>query len=224
MLKILKSAFWWLAPIAAMAAFAPWSPVLDMNIARFFFKENQFQSNFFYDFLFRYGIVFAQITAIASFLIVLASYYFSRVRRWRKASLVMLMSMVLGGGLIVHAILKDHWGRPRPRQVIEFGGKQEFRPFYSPNFFAQPEPSKSFPCGHCIMGFYFFGGWFICKREDYHKLAYFFLAFATLLGIALGIGRMAQGGHFLSDVAMTALIMWLMGGFCTHWIYKKRQP
>ena len=90
--------------------------------------------------------------------------------------------MVVGAGFIVHTALKDHWGRPRPKQIIAFGGEQTFRPFYSPNFFHQPEPSKSFPCGHCTMGFYFFAVAFALRRSGYRRgnilamLSRFFLA------------------------------------------------
>ena len=53
--------------------------------------------------------------------------------------------MIVGAWLIIDFALKDHWGRPRPRQVKEFGGMQEFRPYYGkPNFFHQPEPQNLF--------------------------------------------------------------------------------
>ena len=132
----------------------------------------------------------------------------------RTHALALVLTIILGAGFITHTLLKDHWGRPRPKQVTEFGGSQPFRPFYSPNFFHQPHPSKSFPCGHCTMGFYFFALALVLKRLGYRKGYYFTFAFALVFGITLGISRMAQGGHFLSDVLAAGLIMWITAYLC----------
>ena len=62
--------------------------------------------------------------------------------------------MAIGVGLFTHILLKDHWGRPRPKQVTQFGGTQEFHPFYKPNFFDQPQPSRA-PFPAAIAGWVF---------------------------------------------------------------------
>ena len=126
-------------------------------------------------------------------------------------------------GFIRHTAFKDHWGRPRPKQVVEFGGHQQFRPYYSPNFFNQPEPSRSFPCGHCTMGYYFFAVAFVLRRMGSKIWEVVSYIFALLLGSALGLARMAQGGHSLSDVLWTALIMWLVAGAFDWLAYSVRE-
>ena len=36
--------------------------------------------------------------------------------------------LAIGPGLVANVILKDNWGRARPRQVVEFGGTKQFTP------------------------------------------------------------------------------------------------
>ncbi|MEI9804295.1 MAG: hypothetical protein WDN48_07260 [Pseudolabrys sp.] len=40
--------------------------------------------------------------------------------------------MALGPGLAVNVLLKDHWGRPRPIDVTQFGGMDKFVPWWDP--------------------------------------------------------------------------------------------
>lgn len=199
---------WWLFPILLMAFLTPFLTDWDLQIETFFYR-NHFKPQPFFQFLYDWAIYPAQVVAIGAFLVLIASYITPKLERWRKPSLVLVLTMVVGAGLIVHVLLKDQWGRPRPKQTAEFGGKQQYRPYYSPNFNNKVEPSKSFPCGHCTMGFYFFAVALVFSRLGYPKWSYLAYAFALFLGFGLGITRMAQGGHYLSDVLMTGVIMWL---------------
>lgn len=203
----------WLLPILCMAILTPFTPYLDMAIARYFYEKGNGVEHFstlpIYDFFYVYALIPGQITIILSTAALLLSYIVPRCRPWRNHAMFLVLTLAVGSGFVCHVLLKDHWGRPRPRQVIEFGGQQEFRPYYKPNFFHQPETSKSFPSGHATMGFYFFT--FILLGKRFHNKALFYagLVLTLTLGFALGLTRMAQGGHFLSDVLMATLIMWL---------------
>lgn len=42
--------------------------------------------------------------------------------RQRRAAIFLLISLALGPGLLVNTVFKDHWGRARPSQIVEFGG------------------------------------------------------------------------------------------------------
>lgn len=214
MLAYFKSHKRWIIPVFSMILFTPFSAYLDLTIARYFYEQGagnatHFPSNSLLDFMYVYALVPGQITAVIALFALLCSYLFPKAKTWRSPAMALVLILAIGGGIIVHSLLKDHWGRPRPRQTIEFGGHQEFRPYYKPNFFNQPEPSKSFPCGHCVMGFYFFGCALVAAKYNRKVLYYLSMAAALLLGIALSLTRMAQGGHFLSDVLMSALVMWL---------------
>lgn len=119
---------------------------------------------------------------------------------WRREATFMLLALVLGPGLLVNGVLKDHWNRPRPRDVVEFGGPSHYVP--AP---LRGEGGKSFPCGHCSVGFLYGVGWWIWRRRR-PRLAAVALATGALVGTALGIGRIAAGGHFASDVVWSAYI------------------
>lgn len=213
---------WWLLPIVAMAIATPFISAWDKSLEAYFY-QNHFNSNAFYDFIYSYATIPALALAFLALPAFAGSYLVSSWKKWQRPSLVLILTMAVGAGFIVHTLLKDHWGRPRPKQIIEFGGRQNFRPYFSPNFSHQIEPSKSFPCGHCTMGFYFFSAAFVCTRLGYYRWSYFMYFFALLLGTVLGVTRMAQGGHFLSDVLMTALIMWLIAGAFDWLIYTDQE-
>ncbi len=125
-------------------------------------------------------------------------------KKWsgfRLPGTFLLLCVVVGPGLIVNGILKDHWGRPRPRQIVEFGGRLE----YVPPLLPARTHGKSFPCGHCSVGYLYAAGWWMWRRR--HPVgAAGSLAAGTALGTLLGFGRMAAGGHFLSDVIWSGLI------------------
>ncbi len=203
----------WLWPLIFLLILAPFLTTLDLSISRYAYSignhpVDHFISHPFFDFLFDYGPLPANILGGISALIVLASYVFKKLRKWRAPFLVLLLTYAIGAGFLINATFKEYWGRPRPKQVEEFGGTQQFRPFYSPNFFAQPQPSKSFPCGHCAMGFYFFAVALVGRRINSTFLWYGGLTLAFVLGLLLSASRIAQGGHFFSDTLFSMLIMW----------------
>jgi membrane-associated PAP2 superfamily phosphatase len=121
--------------------------------------------------------------------------------RWRRYGVFLLLSVGLGPGLLVNAVFKDHWDRPRPRDIVEFGGPLHYRPAPLPG----GEGGASFPCGHCSVGFLYAAGWWVWKRRR-PAWAWASLAAGLVVGLALGLGRMAAGGHFLSDVIWSALL------------------
>ncbi len=216
----------WVIPILLVALLAPFTPYLDLTIERYFYALGEGNVEHFvvhpvFEFIYNYGVIPSWIVAIPAMIILVLSYLIKSWKPWRSHALYLVITLAIGAGFIVHAALKDHWGRPRPKQVIEFGGIQEFRPFYEPNFFHQPEPSKSFPCGHCSVGFYFFSLVFLGWRLRKRWITNTGWIVGIGLGIALGITRMAEGGHFFSDVIITALIMWLTALACDWLIYEE---
>lgn len=203
----------WTWPAIAFLILTPFTAPLDLYIAHFFYSigndsVEHFVSSRFLDFLFDMGPLPANLVALGATLLLLLSYLFKKLKPSRNPCLVLLLTYALGAGLIINGVLKEYWGRPRPKQVEEFGGTQPFRPYYKPNFFHQPQPSKSFPCGHCAAGFYFFALALVGRRLHSQKLWRLGLLLAFTLGIALSFARMAQGGHFLSDTLFSALLMW----------------
>ncbi len=129
-------------------------------------------------------------------------------QQYAKPCLVVVLTVILGPGLLVNGILKNNWGRPRPQDVAAFGGQAAYRTVSEPG---GPGMGKSFPCGHCSMGFSFASG---AAFFPYHPVIgvgslVAGIAFGTLLGFA----RIAQGGHFPTDVLWSGvLVLMLIAG------------
>jgi lipid A 4'-phosphatase len=131
---------------------------------------------------------------------------------WRidgRACVFLLLALALGPGLVVNTLLKDHWGRARPAQVEEFGGTAHFTPAPLPA--DQCGHNCSFPAGHPAMGFYLVSFALLVPERKRRRAA---IAGAIAVGAAFGLARMAQGGHFLSDVVFSGFIVsglsWLL--------------
>jgi lipid A 4'-phosphatase len=120
-----------------------------------------------------------------------------------RAAAFLLLSLALGPGLLVNAVLKDHWGRARPAQVTEFAGTQHFTPALVPA--DQCVRNCSFPAGHPAIGFYLVSFAFLVGDAKRRRIAE---AAAIATGALIGLARMAQGGHFLSDVVFSGLLVY----------------
>lgn len=111
----------------------------------------------------------------------------------RKGLIYLLLVALLGPGLLVNTLFKDNWGRARPAQVENFGGDKAFSPAWVPG--AQCQRNCAFACGDASVGFFFLAPAFILAKR---RRAW--LAAGLAAGGLLGLMRLAQGGHFLSDV------------------------
>jgi len=131
------------------------------------------------------------------------------------AAVFLALTLALGPGVLSNLLLKDHWGRPRPIDVTEFGGHARFRPWWDPRgecpnncSFVAGEPSGAF--------------WTLAPASlappQWRVAAY---AGALTFGIALGVLRMGGGGHFFSDVAFAGILIfllnWLLHGAMFRW-------
>ena len=201
-----------LLPLVLWLAITPWLSQLDIAFSQFFFKEGMFSQERIWDLIYHYGLIPAWI-AVGTAIVGFACSFSSSKRHWRVPCLYLILTLAIGSGVIVHAGLKEHWKRPRPRQIEEFGGMEKFRPYYAPNFAEKSKPLKSFSSGHSTMGFYFFSVALLGVALNSIALYRIGMAMAWMLGGLLSLARIAQGGHFLSDVLASALIMWL-----TAWI------
>ncbi|OJU82525.1 MAG: hypothetical protein BGO10_10305 [Chlamydia sp. 32-24] len=216
-----KIIFW--SPFFCYLIFIPISPYLD-HLTTFYFynlSEKQFVQNPLFAFFYNYGNAPAHFIGILSFLFLFLSFISPFWKKFKPFFMVTFLSLVLGPGLIINGTLKEVWGRPRPKQTIEFGGKQIFRPIYKPNFFHSIEPSKSFPSGHASMGFYFFVFIFLGIYYKIYWLAYGGMLIGSIYGSFMGLMRIAQGGHYLSDVITSAMICFYLPWLLTHLLVKK---
>jgi lipid A 4'-phosphatase len=113
----------------------------------------------------------------------------------------LLLSMALGPGLVVDLGLKGHWDRARPRDLIEFGGSALYTAPFQPA--DQCSDNCSFVSGHAAMTFWFVAFGFVAPPR--HRAL--ILALAVGAGGLVGLMRIAQGAHFLSDVVYAGFIV-----------------
>jgi len=129
--------------------------------------------------------------------------YFKR-KQLSKELLYLLIVLILGPGLIVNTLFKDHWGRARPSQIVQFGGEKSFST--AGVIVQECNKNCSFPSGHAAAGFYFFALAFLLRGVK-RKIAFWI---ALLWGSLVGFVRVVQGGHFLSDVVCSGVIVYLV--------------
>ncbi len=123
--------------------------------------------------------------------------------RARIRSIYLLLALWLGAGLIVEGIFKMNWGRPKPAQLIEFGGWLEFHAALVPG---EAGRGRSFPSGHSAIGYYLTAFYFLLRR-DRPRWAFVTLLGGMAAGTVIGLARIRVGGHFASDVAWSAAVM-----------------
>ena len=128
----------------------------------------------------------------------------------KKAMSIILLSLLLGPGLLVNYVFKNHWGRPRPYQVIRDG--KEFSPVWKHNF-SQPK-DNSFPSGHASIGF-FLGVPFLAF--GYRKRG---ILISFIGGSLVGLVRILQGGHYLSDIVFCGILVWIVSEAATYLVNK----
>jgi lipid A 4'-phosphatase len=183
---------------------------LDLAVQQWFWSGDvgwRFDKGWFVDFLYRYGNYPVLLVAAGGLAVWVTSSFVCFLKPARFLGGFLVLALIIGPGLLINVTLKDHYGRPRPRQVTEFGGSQHFRPVGEPTFDSR---GKSFPSGHASMGFF----WFVPAIYYWSRsrsLAGALIGLALLHGGVMGFGRMAQGGHWLSDILWSAGIVYVSG-------------
>ncbi len=132
-----------------------------------------------------------------------------------RATVFLIATMALAPGLLVNVLLKDHWDRPRPIDVTQFGGTDRFVAWWDPRG-ACPN-NCSFVSGDVAGAF-----WTIAPAAlappQWRGLAY---GAALTLGTGMAAMRVMAGGHFVSDVVFagifTFLIIWIGHGLIYRW-------
>ena len=132
-----------------------------------------------------------------------------------RAIIFLILSSALGPGLLVNVVLKEHWGRPRPVHITQFGGHDHFVTWLDPR--GKCSRNCSFVSGEASAAF-----WTIAPAAlappPWRPLAY---GAALTFGFAYSFLRIAAGGHFLSDTVFaglfTFLVIWLLYALIYRW-------
>ena len=125
--------------------------------------------------------------------------------------LYLVVCLALGPGITANVIFKDNWGRARPFHVEEYGGAQKFTPALVRS--DQCEDNCSFVSGEASSIYMMFFALAMVSRRRRARL----VALGLLGGTLAGFIRIAQGGHFLSDVVFAGVLMALIADLL-HWV------
>lgn len=176
-------------------------PTLDLTVSGWFYQR---PPGFFlaketlFIFLYEFVPLMVYLLEVALPLIILLG--FSPLQRYliahRKPAVYLALVLLLGPGLLVNEVFKNHWGRARPGQIVEFGGDRTFTA--AGVLGDQCERNCSFVCGHASMGFYFLSFGYLFPRQRRR-----WLGIGIGLGSLIGLARIAQGAHFISDVVFS---------------------
>ena len=209
--------------IIAGAAFG-FYPDLDLRIARLFYEVQDASHNMFALRIYpplmmarNAGLWVGTVLVIPAVLALLTKLVLPRRKLFMSGRAVVFLigTMILAPGLLVNMLLKDHWGRPRPIDVTQFGGNDQFVAWWNPH-------------GNCPSNCAFVSGdvsgafWTIAPAAlalpQWRALAY---GAALALGTGMAAIRVMAGAHFPSDVifagVFTFLVIWIVHAMIYRW-------
>jgi membrane-associated PAP2 superfamily phosphatase len=189
-----------------------WLTDLDIRVSRLFFVPGNPEHQWIHGEFILWRILYKSETCLTvtlaaiSLCCVVAGLANRRRRTLLLYGLFIILSTSIGSGLLTNEVFKKHWGRPRPDNILEFEGRRAYLP---PLAKGPAGGGESFPSGHASIGFSYLAIWFVW-RGRHRRLALWALVGAVTLGSLLGLGRIVQGRHFLSDVLWAAGICYLV--------------
>lgn len=192
---------------------------LDIYITSLFYKDNSFYlaDN-------KFGLIIYEGAYILTVLLIifLAVMFIINIitgkrvlHLTRKAIIFISLSFILAPGIVVNGILKEHVGRPRPAEIVEFGGTKNFQPpFKISNECAS---NCSFVSGHASFAFAFMVIGLLFKGIR-RKIV---LSAGFIFGSVVGFVRIFQGRHFFYDVVFAFFFTWLTITLLYEFFYPK---
>jgi lipid A 4'-phosphatase len=130
-----------------------------------------------------------------------------------RATFFLLAVLAVGPGLVVNGVFKSYWGRARPRDVVEFGGTRTFTPAFVIS--DDCDRNCSFTSGHASVPFALVALGFLLRRRRWAVFAG-----AAAFGGLVGLGRIVQGAHFLSDVVFSGIFVFLIAYLLAHYAFR----
>jgi lipid A 4'-phosphatase len=191
-----------LACFVSFALFITAFPAVDISISKIFFDGNSFLRDQWWQKLLQDGLGYFLCVSV---LAVIGIYACNRLLKrnvcgvdGRRVVFVILV-LVIGAGLIVNVILKDNFGRARPREISEFGGSRQFTPPFVVS--GQCNTNCSFSSGDAAGGFFSLALALALGRRRAMFLA------GLALGALVSVSRISSGAHFFSDTVVSFFVM-----------------
>jgi lipid A 4'-phosphatase len=194
-------------------------PSIDIYVSSLFYSDhfylkNQFFIKLVYDIThpMLYIFLFTSLFLLLLSLILKKELFFPK-----KAYLFLTLSILMAPGLVVNVILKDNVDRARPHHIQAFGGDKIFTPAFVVS--DQCEKNCSFVCGHASAGFSFIALALLFTGTLRHRI----MLGAIVLGFGIGLVRIVQGGHFLSDVIFSFFFCYFTIVLLHKWMFREER-
>ena len=178
--------------------------------SQFFLQSYDTLSIIFRDIFLPFLIFYLLVLPIIAYFLPINKLYMGHNFLLKELVFVILTSLT-ALVLVVNILLKNLWGRTRPNDIFQFGGTDAFSPWYKLGDVCVS--NCSFVSGDASVGFALILFYFITK-----KIFYIYLSVAC--GLCLGIIRIIAGGHFLSDVVFSQILVTAVI-FASYLVYKK---
>ncbi len=204
---------WLLIPLALLAALlAMENTSIDQMISNWFYDRSAhvfpLRYVFFFDTVLHHWAKYLVILATCMMAaVLLLSWVIPALARWRATLLFLALAMTLAP--LTVSLLKLVTDRPCPWDFVEFGGLEPYTHLFQFRGTAHAR-GQCFPAGHAATGFALMAFFFVFHREHRDALARAALLAGISAGVLLGLGRIAQGAHFMSHVLWSGLLCWLV--------------
>jgi lipid A 4'-phosphatase len=218
----------WLKELAALAVVVLvttvvfWATDLDIRVARIFYAPGHpggawpyFDNTLWHILYASDDYLTAALSAAALGLIAMGAFTPGR-RRLLRYGLFILLSGLLGTGLLTNLVFKEYWGHPRPDNIVQFGGELAYLPPLAKGIAGEGE---SFPSGHVSIAFSYIAIWFILRRKRPRAAALCLIGVVALTCLE-GLARMVRGRHFLSDVLWGAYIPYIVCFVLYYFVFR----
>lgn len=188
-------------------------PSIDLYVSRLFFDESFHLSTQWWTRLMHESMGYFLCLSVAT---VVGLYLCNKL--WKrnvcgvdgKRVVYLLLVLIVGAGLIVNLVLKDNFGRARPRNIVEFGGTQ----LYTAPFVVSGECAKncSFSSGEAAGGFFALA----LARALSRRRA--LLLSGIGFGVLASFCRVATGAHFFSDTVVSFFVMLIVADVLYYYL------
>lgn len=146
--------------------------------------------------------------------------FLARPSAWilpRRVAAYLLAVLIIGPGVVVNMVFKDHWGRARPAQTLEFGGERTF----SPPLIVSDQCARncSFVSGDASLGFSLAAFGLVFARRGR-----WWLVTGLVAGSGIGMLRIALGTHYPSDVIFSGVFVLLTAAILYRFMIGRAAP
>jgi len=156
-------------------------------------------------------VLYLMVLPIISIFLPIEKFYFNSKLKSKEVWFI-FGSVFINLLILVNLILKNMWGRARPNDILQFGGKESFSPWFELSNACNT--NCSFVSGDAAVGFSLIILFFITKNK-------IFFWGSLVAGLSIGLIRILEGGHFFSDVIMSGLIVYLLTSVQFYFFKKK---